>query len=214
MKSSTKKAAGKRREPPTMTEADERIARELELQRMKERAAQPEPEDQTSDEWRYWKIANLHLDFGSGNTDAYRRAHEEFRALLTELYHDDDFWHVTNALALLPQLIIAKQRIEETKRVEAEFNALENAEDIFKTATFKDARRIANGETLQSMDWKDEEIGDLLALMYALTYCEQAQREMILYEVVHAFMPSMDVLNKTTNSFVVGRLQADQGGAK
>lgn len=112
------------------------------------------------------------------------------------------------------------QRIEETKRIEAEFNALENTEDgddpdlIFKTATYKDARRIANGATLQSKEWDDEEIGDLLALMYALTYCEKGEREGILYEVVLAFMPSMDVAHKATHSLVVGRLQADQGGAK
>ncbi len=124
-KSTAKKAASKRREPRTVAElkAEEQLDRELELQRRKERAARPEPEDTTSDEWRYWKIANLRLDFRSGNTDAYRRAHAEFRELLTGLYHDENFWHVSNALALLPHLIIARQEIEKMERADAEDRA-------------------------------------------------------------------------------------------
>jgi hypothetical protein len=131
MKNTTKKAVGKRREPRTVAEleTEQQIDRELEMQRRKKRAAQPEPEDTTSDEWRYWKIANLTLAFTGADRDAYARAHAEFRALLTGLYHDEDFWHVTNALHLLPHLIIARQKIEKMERVETQHDSADEASE-------------------------------------------------------------------------------------
>lgn len=87
-------------------------------------------------------------------------------------------------------------------------------DSVFAAATFRDARRIANRETLQSKEWDDEELGDLLALMYALTYCERMpDREGILYEVVNAFMPSMDCARKGVERMVAGRFRRE-GGAR
>lgn len=75
--------------------------------------AKPEPKDKTSDEWRYWKLRHMEQAFqGSGDREAYRQAWDEFEALLMGLMRDEDFWHVNNALALLPHLIIARQEID------------------------------------------------------------------------------------------------------
>ncbi len=76
---------------------------------------------------------------------------------------------------------------------------------VFKAATFKDARRIANGETLQSKEWTDEEMSDLLTLMFSLTYCEQQHREGILYEVIRAFIPIIDRAQNAVELMVVER---------
>lgn len=227
MKNIAKKAAVKRgQSKKAALKAVEATDCQIELQRMKKRAAQPEPKDTTSDEWRYWKIANLHLDFRSGNTDAYRRAHDEFRTLLTGLYNNEGFWRVSNALALLPHLIIARQEIEkmdEAKRAVLSIAAEEASEPeidhlridhVFEVATYKDARRIANSETLQSREWGDEVVGDLLALMYGLTYQRDlTHREGILFEVVNAFMPVMDCARNGVETMVVRRFQTERKGA-
>lgn len=43
----------------------------------------------------------------------YAQAWKEYKALLTGLVADEDFWHVSYALKLLPYLLIARQEIDE-----------------------------------------------------------------------------------------------------
>jgi len=77
----------------------------------------PEPEDTTSDEWRYWKLRRLERAF-DGDGAAYTEAWAEFTALLKGLMSDEGFWHTGNAKALLPHLIIARQEIDRTRAFE------------------------------------------------------------------------------------------------
>jgi hypothetical protein len=112
------------------TKAGESLAAiysEREAARERRRAAReaenlnaPEPEDTTSDEWRYWKLRRMERAFDGRREDgeAYAEAWREFRALLDGLLADEDFWHTGNARALLPTLIIARQRIDETRAFE------------------------------------------------------------------------------------------------
>ena len=44
---------------------------------------------------------------------AYQRAWEEYRALLTGLIADENFWHISFATRLLPHLLDARQEIAE-----------------------------------------------------------------------------------------------------
>lgn len=73
----------------------------------------PEPKDKTSDEWRYWTLRRMERAFDGDDREAYNQAWAEFTALLKGLIADEDFWHTGNARALLPHLIIARQRIDE-----------------------------------------------------------------------------------------------------
>ncbi len=73
----------------------------------------PEPEDKTSDEWRYWTLRRMEKAFDGDDGAAYKQAWAEFTALLKGLMADKDFWHTGNARTLLPHLIIARQRIDE-----------------------------------------------------------------------------------------------------
>jgi hypothetical protein len=90
-----------------------------------EQSAKPEPKDKTSDEWRYWKLRQVEsaFDTQAGNSEAYNAAHDYFRELLTSLYNDEDFYNASHILALLPQLIIARQSIDETNRYEHRMRA-------------------------------------------------------------------------------------------
>jgi hypothetical protein len=85
----------------------------------------PEPEDKTSDEWRYWKLRRLERAFDGRREDgeAYAEAWREFRALLDGLLADEDFWHTGNARALLPHLIIARQQIDKQNAREKKVRA-------------------------------------------------------------------------------------------
>lgn len=97
--------------------ADEVVAwvdekREAHYAKMQEEEdAQPEPRSKLSKEWRYWKIRQLTRAFTSNDLEAYTAAWKEFRALLTELVTDPDFYHISFAIALLPHLLIARQEI-------------------------------------------------------------------------------------------------------
>jgi antitoxin (DNA-binding transcriptional repressor) of toxin-antitoxin stability system len=73
----------------------------------------PEPKDKTSDEWRYWTLRRMERAFEGDDHAAYKGAWAEFTALLKGLMADEDFWHIGNALSLLPHLIIARQQIDE-----------------------------------------------------------------------------------------------------
>jgi hypothetical protein len=86
------------------------------------------------------------------------------------------------------------------------------ADHIFADATFKDARRIAHRDSLMRKEHDDEEIGDWLALMACLTYCKPSEREGILYEVVNAFMPSIDAAHKATDLMIIRRFQSTETG--
>jgi hypothetical protein len=70
-----------------------------------------EPKNWLSAEWRYWKLRRLTKAFTSGDSDAYDAAGKEYKALLHELVADRNFYHVSFALQLLPDLIIARQDI-------------------------------------------------------------------------------------------------------
>jgi len=72
----------------------------------------PEPKDKLSDEWRAWKLRQFRRAFLRLGGEEYRRAWDEFRALLYALMADGDFWHVSHALALLPHLLTARQEID------------------------------------------------------------------------------------------------------
>ncbi len=73
----------------------------------------PEPKDKTSDKWRYWKLRRMERAFDASDREAYKQAWAEFTSLLKGLMADEDFWHTSNARALLPHLIIARQRIDQ-----------------------------------------------------------------------------------------------------
>ncbi len=73
----------------------------------------PEPKDKTSNEWRYWKLRRMEKAFDGEDSEAYAEAWREFRALLTGLMAEADFWHTGNACTLLPHLIIARQEIDQ-----------------------------------------------------------------------------------------------------
>jgi hypothetical protein len=72
----------------------------------------PEPKDKTSDEWRYWKLRRMEKAFDGKDGEAYKQAWQDFRVLLKGLMADESFWHTGTARALLPHLIIARQRID------------------------------------------------------------------------------------------------------
>jgi hypothetical protein len=78
----------------------------------------PEPEDKTSDEWRYWKLRRMERAFDGDDGEAYKQAWAEFTALLKGLMAEEGFWHIGNARALLPRLIIARQQIDHTRAFE------------------------------------------------------------------------------------------------
>ncbi len=73
----------------------------------------PEPKDKTSDEWRYWKLRRMERAFGGDDGEGYAAAWSEFSDLLKGLMAEADFWRTGNARALLPRLIIARQRIDQ-----------------------------------------------------------------------------------------------------
>jgi hypothetical protein len=77
-----------------------------------------EPKDRLSDEWRYWKLRQLERGFSGDDSEAYNAAWKEFKALLMGLIGDGDFWHVSHALSILPQLIIARQSIDRLSQSE------------------------------------------------------------------------------------------------
>ena len=79
-----------------------------------ERLSAPEPQDKTSGEWRHWKLRRMEKAFDGRDGEAYARAWREFKALFSDLFTEPDFWHVSTALALLPHLLEARQRIDQT----------------------------------------------------------------------------------------------------
>ncbi len=92
--------------------AFDRAREEWRAEREAEMLNAPEPKDKTSDEWRYWKLRRMEQAFEGEDSEAYDRAWDEFKALLDGLLADPSFWHVSNAQALLPRLIIARQEID------------------------------------------------------------------------------------------------------
>jgi hypothetical protein len=84
-----------------------RICAEIEE---KERNA-PEPKNWLSPQWRYWKIRQLTHALTGDDTDAYAAAWKEYQTLLRGLVANEDFYHVSFALSLLPHLLVARQDI-------------------------------------------------------------------------------------------------------
>jgi hypothetical protein len=76
----------------------------------KERNA-PEPKNWLSSEWRHWKIRQLTRALTGDDSEAYNAAWEEYQKLLRALVADEDFYHTSFALALLPHLLVARQDI-------------------------------------------------------------------------------------------------------
>ncbi len=87
-------------------------------EREAERLNAPEPEDKTSDEWRYWKLRRMEKAFDDGDGAAYKQAWAEFKLLLNDLMAVEEFWHTGNARTLLPHLIIARQEIDHARAFE------------------------------------------------------------------------------------------------
>ena len=75
----------------------------------------PEPADQTSQEWRDWKVKQFEqaVEHRVDDRAAYDLAWQEYEALLRGLIADDNFWHVSFATKLLPHLLDARQEIAE-----------------------------------------------------------------------------------------------------
>jgi hypothetical protein len=71
----------------------------------------PEPRNWLTAEWRYWKIRKIEEGFNSDDPEAYEEAWAEYRALLNDLVKDGNFYHVSYASSLLPDLLIARQQI-------------------------------------------------------------------------------------------------------
>jgi hypothetical protein len=86
--------------------------------------AAPEPQDKLSEEWREWKIAHLsHAWLESHVHDRYTRAWDDFTELLMRLIADEDFWHISHAFSILPQLLRARQEIDRLTRKRADRKA-------------------------------------------------------------------------------------------
>lgn len=79
--------------------------------REEERNNAPEPTNWRSQEWRHWKIRQLTRALNSDDTAAREAAFQEYKTLLSELVRDEDFYCVPFMVALLPDLIIARQDI-------------------------------------------------------------------------------------------------------
>lgn len=89
--------------------------RELEEQRARRESRalnKPEPKRKDTAEWRYWKLRRMEKAFAGSDEEAYRKAWDEFKSLLGDLMVDPNFWHVANARALLPHLLIARQELD------------------------------------------------------------------------------------------------------
>lgn len=75
-----------------------------------------EPQDKTSDEWRYWKIRQIGAGFQSEDLEQYGAAWREFFALVDGFRRDENQQHVSHARALLPSLLVARQDSERMRR--------------------------------------------------------------------------------------------------
>lgn len=84
--------------------------------RQRAELAQPEPKDKQSAAWRYWKLRQLEAAFDGDDQERYAAAWDYFNELLRGLLAAKSFYHVSNARALLPQLIIARQELDEMDR--------------------------------------------------------------------------------------------------
>jgi hypothetical protein len=71
----------------------------------------PEPKDENSAGWRHWTMRRIRADFESGDPERYAAAWAYYDKLFKGLAADQNFFHVSFALRLLPQLIQAKQEI-------------------------------------------------------------------------------------------------------
>lgn len=73
----------------------------------------PEPEDKTSDAWRYWKLRQFEsaVENRMEDHEAYNRAWDEFRALASDVLADEDF-NIVHAKMLMPHLVAALQHVD------------------------------------------------------------------------------------------------------
>ncbi len=84
----------------------------------------PKPKDKTSSQWRYWTLRKTAHAFQNGYMTARKQAWNEFEALLKGLMADGDFWHISNALAMMPHLIIARREIDKMNERERRAQAV------------------------------------------------------------------------------------------
>ncbi|MGA9994817.1 MAG: hypothetical protein WBP93_05340 [Pyrinomonadaceae bacterium] len=103
-------------------QAFEQRQKEWRALREEEERNAPEPKDRLSSQWRYWKLIQMQEAFESDDAKTYSAAWREFTDLLKGLMADEDFWHVSNALPLLPLLIIARQDIDRLNKQERRLN--------------------------------------------------------------------------------------------
>jgi hypothetical protein len=73
----------------------------------------PEPKDENSAAWRHWTLRRVRADFESSDSKGYAAAWAYYNKLFKGLAADQDFFRVSFAYRLLPQLIQAKQEIAE-----------------------------------------------------------------------------------------------------
>jgi hypothetical protein len=92
-------------------------------------APMQEPKRDTP-EWVKWKVKQMRAAFfATDNTEVYAQAWSEFKVLLGDLITDGNFWHISNAVRLLPHLLVIRQELElmdrHEKRVRAGMKAAE-----------------------------------------------------------------------------------------
>jgi hypothetical protein len=101
-----------------MYEEEKRRDAERSARQSVEELSKPEPQDKTTDEWRYWKLRHLEADFASDDTGRAARAWREFFEFFDGLKRDRAQQTAHTARQLLPSLIIAAQESERTARGE------------------------------------------------------------------------------------------------
>lgn len=104
-----------------LREESEREWEEFRARRQAEELAEPEPKDKLSAKWRYWKLRQIEHAFGparmtSEGKQPYAEAWDYCHELFDGLYTNRDFWDAVFILPLLPNLICARQAIDETDR--------------------------------------------------------------------------------------------------
>lgn len=119
-------------------------------------------------------------------------------ALLTSLGHGDDAEIVEQ---------IRAQVFEVGGRAHAgpEDSEADDAELVFRTMTHREARVIA--ERLMRDEMDDGQIGDVLALLCGLAYCDPSERESILYATMPAFMKQSPTAHRSMERLAVDRFR-------
>ena len=79
---------------------------------------------------------------------------------------------------------------------------------VAKSLTAEQAARIAERLTVEASHEGDESIGDLLLLMYALTYASDLDREGILFAVKRVWVAYSDRADEALDDVIRERMRA------